>query len=196
MAADAGIAKLATVAVSDCLLGQPVRWDGEDNGDGWPRATLTSLFELVGLCPEVGIGMGVPRAPIQLVGEAPNLRAVAVADPSLDYTARLAGYACEVAATLGAVSGYIFADRSPSCGLAGVKVFDRRGRFRRTGKGVYAAAVLAADPGLPAVDAETLHREEVLIDFAIAVVVRARGQDTATTGDCDIRAEIGRRLAA
>lgn len=158
------------VAASECLLGRPVRWNGEHNGDTWPRRRLDNVFTLVGICPEVGIGMGVPRDPIQLVGEAATPRVVTVDDVNLDYTDRLTGYALEVAAVLGDVHGYIFADRSPSCGLAGVKVFASNGSFERVGRGVYAAAVLAGYPHLPVVDAETLSDDEVLFDFALAVL--------------------------
>ena len=161
---------LATVAVSECLLGRPVRWDGSQNGDDWPRRRAEALFTLVGLCPEVGIGMGVPRQPIRLVGEATNPRAVAVAAPHTDFTAALAGFAQRSAAVLGRVAGYIFADRSPSCGLSGVKLFAPDGSYRRVGRGVYASAVLRAHPTLPAVDAEDLADEDALLDFAVAVV--------------------------
>lgn len=161
------------VAASECLLGRPVRWNGEHNGDVWPRHRIEKLFTLVGLCPEVGIGMGVPREPIQLVGDARAPRVVAVDDPGRDYTDRLRGYAGEVAPTLDGVHGYIFADRSPSCGLAGVKVFDENGCYRRIGRGIYAAAVMSDYPDMPAVDAEALRDEAVLLEFGLAVVAHS-----------------------
>ena len=186
--------RLATVAVSECLLGRAVRWDGDDNGDIWPREVVGRLFHCVGLCPEVGIGMGVPRPPIRLAGDPDAPRAVNVDDPTLDYTDRLAGYARRVATTLNGVSGYVFADRSPSCGLAGVKVYDAAGRYRRLGRGVYAAAVLADRPGLPAVDAETLNCRAVLIDFALAVAAYA-GRCEKDTDMASLRATIEHRVA-
>lgn len=158
------------VAVSECLIGRRVRWNGEHNGDTWPRQRLEKVFTLVGICPEVGIGMGVPRDPIQLAGAASAPRVVAVDDPNRDYTDRLEGYASEVAGVLDDVHGYVFADRSPSCGLAGVKVFAEDGSFERVGRGAYAAAVVAGYPGLPVVDAETLDDDAVLLDFVLAVL--------------------------
>ena len=125
---------------------------------------------MVGICPEVGIGMGVPRDPIQLVGGASALRVVAVDDPNRDYTERLKGYASIVSAVLDNVHGYVFADRSPSCGLTGVKVFTEDGSFERVGRGVYAAAVVGGYPHLPVVDAETLDDDGVLLDFVLAVL--------------------------
>ena len=187
--------QLATIAVSECLLGRAVRWDGDDNGEAWPREAVARLFHCVGLCPEVGIGMGVPRPPIRLSGTPDAPRAVSVDDPASDYTVQLAGYARRMARTLDGVAGYVFADRSPSCGLAGVKVYDAAGRYRRLGRGVYAAAVLAGHPRLPAVDAESLNCRDVLVDFALAVVVCARrhreGPDMA-----EARATMERRIAS
>ena len=180
----------ARVAVSECLQGARVRWDGDHNGDVWPRRTVAKLFTLVGLCPEVGIGLGVPREPIRLVGHGPQPRAVAVADPSLDYTTALQRYARDVAPVVDGVAGYIFADRSPSCGLAGVKVYRADGSYRRRGRGVYAAAVLAAQPNLPAVDAETLVDETVLLEFAVAVMVRAE----VSSDEALIRKTVARTL--
>lgn len=185
--------KLATVAVSECLRGSAVRWDGDHNGDVWPRAKAERLFHLTGLCPEVGIGLGVPREPIQLLGDGSGdgpWRAVAVADPARDCTARLAAYAGQAAPILDGVAGYIFADRSPSCGLAGVKVFDAGGGCRRIGRGIYAAAVLAARPELPAVDAETLNDDGALLAFALAVAAFA-GEPDAAAAEARIRELLG-----
>lgn len=164
---------LATVAVSECLLGKRVRWDGDHNGDGWPRRAIQALFRLVGVCPEVGIGLGVPREPIRLVGPSTAPRAVAVADPSRDHTAALQRFARSKAPLLGTVHGYVFADRSPSCGLAGVKVFSPDDTFARAGRGVFAAAVLTAHPNLPAVDAGALNEPDALFRFVLAVARRA-----------------------
>lgn len=161
------------VAVSDCLLGNRVRWDGDHSAQTWPGVRLARVFSLVGLCPEVGIGLGVPRPPIQLVAGPAAPRAVAVHDPGLDYTSRLESWSASVRDVLAGVSGYVFADRSPSCGLAGVKVHAADGSFRREGRGVHAAAVADAWPALPKADAETLVERDALASFAVAVVRHA-----------------------
>lgn len=168
--------RLGTLAVSECLRGSAVRWDGDHNGETWPRRIVERLFALVGICPEVGVGLGVPRPPIRLVGSAGTPRAVAVQDPAWDLTARLQGFAARVADAVADVDGYVFADRSPSCGLAGVKVFGPDGSHRRVGRGVFAAAVLAAHPTLPAADAQTLWDRGALLDFACAVAARRAGR--------------------
>lgn len=55
------------VGVSACLLGEPVRYDGADQRDAYVCGELALQFPLVPICPEVELGLGVPRRPIRLV---------------------------------------------------------------------------------------------------------------------------------
>lgn len=136
------------LAVSSCLLGFNVRYDGAHRRDTYIKDTLGRYAELVPLCPEVAIGLGVPRSPIHLVGPARAPRAVGVDNPMLDVTARLAAYARRTTDELTDISGYIFKSRSPSCGLTDTPV--RGGR--RTAAGIYAGAWRARRPLLPVID--------------------------------------------
>ena len=140
-----------TVAVSACLLGEAVRHDGADAGAELPRSELRKPFSFVGICPEVGIGMGVPRPALRLVGVGESPRAVLVKDPSADFTDPLRAFADAQAAALDQVCGYIFMERSPSCGLDSVKVRSEvhRSPLRTDGRGVYARQVLKRHPHLP-----------------------------------------------
>ncbi|MEM8765941.1 MAG: DUF523 and DUF1722 domain-containing protein [Pseudomonadota bacterium] len=137
------------IGISECLLGSEVRYDGSGAKSSFPHAALKSLYEYRGLCPEVGIGMSVPRPPIRLVARE-SIRAVGVKDASIDVTDELAAYGRDRAAELGDLSGYVLMKNSPSCGLFRVKVYpDRDGAPSRTGTGVYAAALQQALPNLP-----------------------------------------------
>ncbi len=139
------------VAASACLIGEAVRYDGADAAGQLPWAALRNLFRFVGICPEVGIGMGTPRPPMRLVEGADGPRAVLAADPAADFTDALGAFARAQASILDQVSGYIFMERSPSCGLASVKV--RRAvalaPFRTDGRGVYARQIVQQHPQLP-----------------------------------------------
>ncbi len=135
------------VGVSSCLLGAKVRFDGDSKHHPYLTETLGRFFDLVPVCPEVGIGLGVPREPIRLVGDARRVRAVGVRDVTLDVTDRLAAYGRRMARALEDVSGYIFKGGSPSCGVESVKVSGARCTHK--GRGVYAAAFLDANPLVP-----------------------------------------------
>src|SRR5690554_1135260 len=64
------------VGISSCLLGEEVRYNGGHKLSRLCSDELSRYFEYVPLCPEVGIGMGVPRKPIRLVGDPDQPRAV------------------------------------------------------------------------------------------------------------------------
>ena len=49
------------VATSSCLLGEEVRFDGGHKHNGYLTKTLARYFELIPVCPEVAIGLRVPR---------------------------------------------------------------------------------------------------------------------------------------
>ena len=57
------------IAVSGCLLGEEVRYDGGHRRSETVAGALGEAFELVSECPEVGIGLGVPRPKIRLERE-------------------------------------------------------------------------------------------------------------------------------
>ena len=52
------------VGVSACLLGQNVRYDGGHKRSRFLTDELAQLVELVGVCPEVEVGMSTPRETI------------------------------------------------------------------------------------------------------------------------------------
>jgi uncharacterized protein YbgA (DUF1722 family)/uncharacterized protein YbbK (DUF523 family) len=157
------------VAVSDCLTGAEVRYDGGHKRSSLCHRELADLFELRGICPEVAIGMGVPRAPIRLVGDAERPAARGIADPTVDVTDRLREYAREVVPALADVDGYIFMQKSPSCGLHRVPVHDARGNPVATGRGVFAAAIVAARPELPVEESNRLEDAVLRENFVTRV---------------------------
>ncbi len=102
------------IGISSCLVGQPVRFDGNHKHDHYITGTLGTVFEFVPVCPEVGIGLGTPRPTIHLVGTAEAPRAVGVKVADLDVTDKLVRYGQRMAGKLSDLSGYIFKSKSPS----------------------------------------------------------------------------------
>lgn len=142
-----------TLGISDCLLGAEVRYDGSGARSSFPHAALEGLYSYRGICPEVGIGMPVPRPPIRLV-DRDGVRAVGVVDADADFTEQLAGFGRETAAGLDGVAGYVLMKGSPSCGLFRVKVYPQQegkvsGAPARAGRGIFAAALAQSQPNLP-----------------------------------------------
>jgi uncharacterized protein YbbK (DUF523 family) len=143
------------VAISSCLLGQPVRYDGGHKRDPFAAGPLARLVTLVPVCPEVELGMGVPREPVQLERTRRGVRMIGTRTRR-DYTTAMTRFARSRVRALDALdlSGYVFKKNSPSCGPSGVPVHGP-GRAAR-GRGLFAAALRERMPGLPVVDESAL----------------------------------------
>jgi uncharacterized protein YbgA (DUF1722 family)/uncharacterized protein YbbK (DUF523 family) len=137
------------LGVSACLLGQEVRYDAGHKRESFVADVLSRYFQLVPVCPEVAIGMGVPREPIRLEGSAEAPRAVGVKIKSLDVTDQLRDYGREMAGRLADISGYILKSKSPSCGMKRVKLYAANGQMSKAGTGIYAAEIMRTKPLLP-----------------------------------------------
>lgn len=173
---------LIRIGISSCLLGQKVRYDGGDKHDAYINGTLARFFEFVPVCPEVAIGLGVPRAPIQLVDDPTAPRAVGVHDPGLDVTDRLTDYGRRMGRELaGAISGYILKSRSPSCGMVRVKLY-RNGVPSQKGVGLYARALMTAQPLLPVEEEGRLGDLALRENFIERVFAYRRWQEAVAAG--------------
>ena len=138
------------IAISACLLGAEVRFNGGHKESRLCSQTLNQHFEFVPLCPEVAIGLGIPRQPVRLVGNPAQPQAVGTVDSTLNVTRPLHDYGVEMAAAHTDICGYIFMQKSPSCGLERVKVYQDGGRpAELSGRGIYAQAFCDAHPDLP-----------------------------------------------
>ncbi|HSN14400.1 MAG TPA: DUF523 domain-containing protein, partial [Anaeromyxobacteraceae bacterium] len=71
-------ARKPRVGISACLLGRAVRWDGRDKRADALLRTLGPRVTWVPVCPEVELGLGVPREPIRLEGRRTAPRLVGV----------------------------------------------------------------------------------------------------------------------
>jgi uncharacterized protein YbbK (DUF523 family) len=145
------------IGVSACLLGDQVRYDGGHKRDDFLTSVLGPLVEWVKVCPEVEIGMGIPREPIHLVQEDGRVRLRAIGS-GIDHTDAMTAFADAKAAALAAenLSGYILKADSPSCGISQVKVLQSGGVSTRTGVGLFARALRARFPELPIEDEQRL----------------------------------------
>jgi uncharacterized protein YbgA (DUF1722 family)/uncharacterized protein YbbK (DUF523 family) len=141
--------KKIPIGISSCLLGELVRFDGSHKRDAYINGTLSYYFDFMPFCPEVAIGLGIPRATIHLVKMNDEVRCVGVKDPELDVTDRLAEVGTQQKNNQSELCGYILKKDSPSCGMERVKVYSGKHQPIREGVGIYAQAMMRNNPLLP-----------------------------------------------
>jgi uncharacterized protein YbgA (DUF1722 family)/uncharacterized protein YbbK (DUF523 family) len=137
------------IGVSSCLLGAKVRFDGGHKRDDFLVNTFGEWVEWVPVCPEVEVGMGTPRESVRLVREGGDVRMVAPRSGA-DWTEAMQAYSARRVEKLAAadLSGYVLKKDSPSCGMERVKVYGQ-GMPTKSGRGLFADALLARFPNLP-----------------------------------------------
>jgi len=137
------------IGISSCLLGEEVRYDGGHKRNIYVTGTLSQYFEFKAICPEMAIGLGVPRPTIRQVDMGQGVRVTGVADTSLDVTDKLRSFSQEACGNLQDISGYILKKDSPSCGMERVRVYNSSDMPEKRGRGIFADALMQAHPNLP-----------------------------------------------
>jgi len=163
------------VGISSCLLGEEVRYDGGHQKDAYITGVLARYFTWVPVCPEMEVGMGVPREPIRLVGDAAAPRLMGITSGT-DHTLRMNEFARRRVDELQRreLSGYILKRASPSCGLERVKVYAGDGPPARTGTGLFARALTDALPLLPVEEEGRLNDAHLRDNFITRVFAYRR----------------------
>ena len=144
------------VVVSKCLGFAACRYDGAMIRDEFVEK-LRPRVRFVPVCPEMEIGLGVPREKIRIVVSEGKRRLVQPAT-GRDLTRRMARFAERRLKSLRRVDGFILKARSPSCGIRDAKIFagPEEERPIRKGAGFFAEAVMKTFPDLPVEDEKRL----------------------------------------
>ena len=138
------------IGVSACLLGERVRHDGGHKRDRWLTHTLARFVRFVPVCPEVEIGLGTPREPIEIRRQHGELRLVGVRS-GRDHTTAMRAYVRKRVRQLSALGlcGYVLKSGSPSCGMERVPVHASSGRQIASGPGFFADELLLRLAAMP-----------------------------------------------
>jgi len=163
------------VTVSSCLLGENVRYDGHNKRNNIIIGTLAENLDVLPVCPEMGIGLGVPRPPIQLVQYINKIRAVGVLDKSHDVTLQLEQYATRFLDRHPDLCGAILTSKSPSCGLNSTKLYTQEGTLlNQQVSGIFVQKISDTHPGLPIVNDDNLVSTQSRVVFILRVYAYAR----------------------
>jgi uncharacterized protein YbgA (DUF1722 family)/uncharacterized protein YbbK (DUF523 family) len=165
------------IGVSSCLLGQAVRYDAGHKKDDFVTKSLGRFVEFVPVCPEVEVGMSIPRPTIRLERRGEEIHLV---DPKngIDHTDAMRAYAARRVAEVERLDlcGWILKKDSPSCGMERVRVY-AKGAATKTGRGLFAEALLERMPLLPVEEEGRLNDPELRENFVERVFAYRRLKD-------------------
>ncbi len=168
------------LGISACLLGQQVRFDGAHKRDHFLTDTFGRFVEWVPVCPELEVGMGVPRESVRLVGSPADPKLIAERS-GRDWTPAMKRYTLNRVKELKSLdlSGYIFKKNSPSCGMERVRVYNPKGMPTKDGRGLFAAGFMEQLPLMPVEEEGRLIDPSLRENFIERVFSYRRWQDTA-----------------
>ena len=167
------------LGVSQCLMGDSVRFDGGHKLDHFIRDTLGAYVDFVPVCPEVECGLGVPREAMRLEGDVESPRLVTVRT-KVDLTDRMLQWADQRVRQLEKedLCGFIFKSKSPSSGMERVKVYTDQGMPVMRGVGLFARAFKDHFPLLPVEDEGRLHDPVLRENFIEGIFALKRWRET------------------
>ncbi len=176
--------KSIRIGISSCLLGQRVRYDGGHKRDRFVTDVLETFVEWVPLCPEVELGLGIPRPTIRLERVAEGTTRLVMPSTGEDLTSRMKAWAEERVEVLSALDlcGYILKKDSPSCGMERVNIYRLNQAPARAGSGMFAEVLLRKAPDLPVEEEGRLKDPRLRENFVVRVFAMRRWKDMEALG--------------
>lgn len=172
---------LIKIGISSCLLGAKVRFDSGHKKNAYITGVLAPYFEFVPFCPEVEIGLSVPREPIRLVKVEGEVRCIGTRDQTLDVTQPLYDIADKQQLWHKELCGYILKKDSPSCGMERVKVYHKE-MPRKEGAGLYASRLMKNFAFLPVEEEGRLEDPHLRENFIQRVYIYSRWKAMVSDG--------------
>jgi uncharacterized protein YbgA (DUF1722 family)/uncharacterized protein YbbK (DUF523 family) len=176
------------LVVSKCLGFAHCRYNGQVISDH----TIEALKEYVHfhpVCPEVEIGLGIPRDPIRIV-EVDGANVLYQPSTGKDLTNKMKSFVSAFLDNIGEVDGFILKNRSPSCGPADVKVYNslNKDAGSKRGKGFFGGQVVEGFSEKAIEDEGRLKNFSIREHFLTKLFTLARFREML--GECSLNALI------
>ena len=121
------------VVVSKCIEFEPVRYNAQMMTSDLV-SSLKPFVQFIPVCPEVGVGLGVPRETLRIVKTGGVLKLIQPAT-GLDLTERMNRFSRRFLDALPEVDGFILKSKSPSSAMKDAKIYPSTEKAAPMGKG-------------------------------------------------------------
>lgn len=155
------------VLISRCINFEATRYNGGIVKDEF-ALKLGEFVEYKTICPEVDIGLSIPRDPLIVLKKGEEFKFIQK-KTNLDLTEKIISYSEKVLNSLKDIDGFLLKSKSPSCGYSGTNIyFEKDGkRYSYKGKGIFARKVEEKFLHLPVEDEGRLHDPEIRFHFLV-----------------------------
>ena len=112
------------IIISKCLEHDACRFDGQLINNKYIKK-LKKFIEFTTVCPEVEIGMGIPRKPIRIIHDN-NKIILKQLDTGIDWSKKMNSFSKKYISAIKDIDGFILKSASPSCGINSTKIFQKK----------------------------------------------------------------------
>ena len=127
-----------TVYISKCITFAAVRYNGDMISSDFVEA-LKPFITPITHCPEVEIGLPIPRQTLRIVADDREMKQLRLIQPAtgIDLTEKMTKWVKQTLDDMPEVDGFILKSKSPSSGAYDVKIYPAKGDkpAALTGKG-------------------------------------------------------------
>lgn len=171
------------VVVSKCLEFAPCRYNGALIADRFVKQLEPHVIFLP-ICPEIEIGLGVPRDAIRIVSEEDGTLRLIQPATGRDLSEKMRHFSDRFLSGLDPVDGFILKSRSPSCGIKDAKRFPSQTADAPVGKGAgfFAAAAGMRFPAAAIEDEKRLSRPRIREQFLTKLFTLRRFREARRAG--------------
>jgi uncharacterized protein YbgA (DUF1722 family)/uncharacterized protein YbbK (DUF523 family) len=174
--------QIPNIVVSKCLGFAACRYNAAMIPDKFIHR-LEPFVNFIQVCPEVEIGLPVPREPIKILAVKDKFRLVQISTGN-DYTGKMHKFSNDFARALEDIDGFILKSRSPSCGIKDVKIKSGTDGKRTVGKGVgmFGGIMLERFPESAIEDEGRLNNFKIREHFLTKIFINARFRQVKKSG--------------
>ncbi len=175
--------KKVRLLISSCLLGHKTRYDGNDNEDLFLKNVAGRYIEWIPICPEVEMGLPVPREPLRLVESGTGVSMV-TRERGIDLTERINSFSLNKIEEINNfnICGAVFKSRSPSCGYTTTKIYNVKGNVIAKGNGLFVQNFIEKINLIPLEDDGRLRDDRLRENFFMRVFLLHRWKSLLEKG--------------
>lgn len=155
------------IVISKCINFEPVRYNGGIVKDEFAEK-FGKFVEYIKVCPEVSIGLPVPRDPLIVFKKDGKCYFIQEKN-NKDLTDEILKFSESFLNSLKEVDGFLLKSKSPSCGFSKTNIYyEKNGkRFSYKGKGIFAQKISEKFPLLPVEDEGRLKNEDIKYNYIL-----------------------------
>lgn len=159
------------IVISRCLEFDSCRYNGLLISNQFIKK-MKKICDFITICPEVDIGMGVPREPVNIIDDISHR--LIQDKTNVDYTVQMNEFSNNFLKKINDIDGFILKSKSPSCGINSAKILYKDNTFKKMGTGIFASEVIKYFPNHPKEEEKQFNNQYLREHFLTVIFILAR----------------------